>query len=446
MGYALIRTGVVGSRWAPRSSKPVAGRTAGRGGFDSHPLPPFLVGVMMESMSDSRIHESTLDRLFSSVRRVMRVEESIPGGTDAQPAVQFRGKLLEDSERAFERLNPIFANEGLTLLFRQEANQDVVLGINGVIKAEPSNPWINLVLFGVTLISVLMTGALYGIDEGIFREYGATGAAFRNLDKGIPFAVSMLGILLAHEFGHYFAARYHNTPVTLPYFIPFPSLLGTMGAFIRLKAPPKNKKVLLDIGISGPLAGLVVAIPVLLLGLALSDFTILPTSPAGFTGLEGNSILYLAAKYVVKGELLPMPVSYAGVNPVLYWIRFFFSGSPFPFGGRDVLLHPIAWAGWAGLLVTSLNLIPAGQLDGGHIIYVLLGKNARRLWPIIVVILLAMGSLWSGWYIWAGLMFFLGRMHAQPLDEITPLDRRRKLIALLGLVIFVLVFIPVPLS
>jgi membrane-associated protease RseP (regulator of RpoE activity) len=400
----------------------------------------------METTNESAIQETTLNRLFSSVKTVMRVEEFLPGAEGDRIAVQFKGKLLEDSERSFDKLEPIFANAGLTLLFRQEGAQDVVLAFKGTIEVEPSNPWINLILFAVTLISVLMTGALYGIDEGLVREFGATMAAFRNLPEGIPFAVSMLGILVAHEFGHYFAARYHNTPVTLPYFIPFPSLLGTMGAFIRLKAPPKNKKVLLDIGISGPLAGLAVAIPVLFIGLALSDFTTLSTAPREFPSLEGNSILYLAAKFIVKGELLPMPVSYGGVNPVLYWIRFVVSGTPFPFGGRDVQLHAVAWAGWAGLLVTSLNLIPAGQLDGGHVIYVLLGKHARKLWPFIVVVLLGLGVLWTGWYIWAALIFFLGRMHAQPLDDITPLDSRRKLIALFGLVVFVLVFIPVPLS
>jgi membrane-associated protease RseP (regulator of RpoE activity) len=400
----------------------------------------------METTNESAIQETTLNRLFSSVKTVMRVEEFLPGAEGDRIAVQFKGKLLEDSERSFDKLEPIFANAGLTLLFRQEGAQDVVLAFKGTIEVEPSNPWINLILFAVTLISVLMTGALYGIDEGLVREFGATMAAFRNLPEGIPFAVSMLGILVAHEFGHYFAARYHNTPVTLPYFIPFPSLLGTMGAFIRLKAPPKNKKVLLDIGISGPLAGLAVAIPVLFIGLALSDFTTLSTAPREFPSLEGNSILYLAAKFIVKGELLPMPVSYGGVNPVLYWIRFVVSGTPFPFGGRDVQLHAVAWAGWAGLLVTSLNLIPAGQLDGGHVIYVLLGKHARKLWPFIVVVLLGLGVLWTGWYIWAALIFFLGRMHAQPLDDITPLDGRRKLIALFGLVVFVLVFIPVPLS
>lgn len=403
----------------------------------------------MEEHTEVTIQELTLNRLLSGVKSVMRIDETVEGGPKDRFALKFKGRLYEDSDRAYERLEPIFKREGMTHLFRREDEQDVVLALQGVIESSPSNPWINLLLFGLTLLSVLFTGAFYGFEDiALVDQYGIIGAGLRSLGRGIPFAASLLAILLAHEFGHYFAARFHKTPVTLPYFIPFPSVLGfgTMGAFIKLKAPPRNKKVLLDIGIAGPLAGLVVAIPVLLLGLALSDFTTLPTSPREFTSLEGNSLLYLAAKFIVKGELLPMPVSYGGVQPVLYWIRYLMVGLPFPFGGRDVLLHPVAWAGWAGLLVTSLNLIPAGQLDGGHVLYVLLGKNARRLWPFIVVALLALGTLWSGWYIWAGLIFFLGRMHAQPLDDITPLDGRRKLLALFGLVVFVFVFIPVPLG
>lgn len=401
----------------------------------------------MEPDQANMLQELALERLTSSVRSVMRIDEILEG--NERIAVQFKGSLVEDSEVAFEKLTPIFSRENLTLMFRKEGDQDVALAYKGTIQVEPSNPMVNLALFGLTILSVLFTGAFYGFtDMGLIEEYGLIGAGLRSLGRGVPFAASILAILLAHEFGHYFAARYHKSPVTLPYFIPFPSIVGfgTMGAFIRLKAPPKNRKVLLDIGISGPLAGLVVAIPVLILGLALSDFTTLPDSPREIASLEGNSILYLAAKFVVKGELLPMPVSYDGVHPVLYWIRFVLTGTPFPFGARDVQLHAIAWAGWAGLLVTSLNLIPAGQLDGGHVLYVLFGKKVRRLWPFIVVLLLAMGVLWVGWYIWAALIFFLGRFHAQPLDEITPLDGRRKLIAWLGLIIFVLVFIPVPLS
>src|SRR4030042_701008 len=160
---------------------------------------------------------------------------------------------------------------------------------------------------------------------------------------------------------------------------------------------------------------------------------------------EGNSILYLFLKFLVKGELLPQPFNYASLNPVIYWIRYFFTGAPLPAGGLDVSLHPIAWAGWVGLLVTSLNLIPAGQLDGGHIMYVLLGKRTSRLLPFILIGLVLLGFVWSGWGLWAALIFFLGRFHAEPLDQITTLDAKRKALAIIGVIIFILVFMPVPL-
>ena len=133
------------------------------------------------------------------------------------------------------------------------------------------------------------------------------------------------------------------------------------------------------------------------------------------------------------------------MSPILYWIRYFFTGQPFPWGGVDVVIHPIAFAGWAGLLVTALNLIPAGQLDGGHVLYVLLGHKARAFLPVILVALVLLGFVWVGWWLWAFLIFLLGRLYAEPLDQITPLNMPRKAIAILGLVIFFLVFTPIPL-
>jgi membrane-associated protease RseP (regulator of RpoE activity) len=218
-----------------------------------------------------------------------------------------------------------------------------------------------------------------------------------------------------------------------------------MGAFIQLKEPPKNKRILLDIGIAGPLAGLVVVIPILLYGLSLSSIDRLALAPGQGLQLEGNSILYLLSKYAVFGQLLPAPASYDGLSPLLYWVRYFFTGQPLPMGGTDVLLHPVAWAGWAGLLVTALNLIPAGQLDGGHIMYVLVGKRMRVFLPFILIALFLLGLVWSGWWLWALLLLLLGRLHAEPLDQITSLDPGRRSIAILGLIIFVLVFTPVPL-
>lgn len=269
-----------------------------------------------------------------------------------------------------------------------------------------------------------------------------------SIGGGLAFSLSLLAILLAHEFGHYLAGRYHRTHVTLPYFIPFPfSAFGTMGAFIQLKEPPKNKRILLDIGIAGPIAGLVVAVPVLLLGLSLSEVSHIPSSliPGQGLQIEGNSILYLFSKYVVFGQLLPAPGSYGNLSAIQYWVQYFFTGQPLPLGGVDVILSPVAWAGWAGLLVTALNLIPAGQLDGGHVLYSLIGHRAKLLLPIILVALALLGFVWPGWWLWAFLILLLGRYHAEPLDQITTLDTNRQAVALLGLVIFILVFTPVPL-
>lgn len=388
-----------------------------------------------------------IEQLTRTVAQVMRIDDVTTGDPQKTYLVRYRGQIQGDTSQAYERLAAQLKTYQLTPLFRNEKDQHAIILLQGLIEPKASNPWVNLILFLFTLLSVIFAGALYSYSgpqpdsaNELFTEL------LRSLPSGIPFAVSLLAILVAHEFGHYLAGRYHKTHVTLPYFIPFPlSPFGTMGAFIQLKEPPRNKRILLDIGIAGPIAGLVVAIPVLLYGLSLSKVEPIALAPGqGFT-LEGNSILYLMAKFLVFGRLLPAPASYDGVLPLVYWLRYFFTSQPLPLGGQDVLIHPVAWAGWAGLLVTALNLIPAGQLDGGHVMYVLLGKGARKLWPVILAILIGLGFVWSGWWLWAVIIFFLGRIYAEPLDQITQLDGRRRLVALAGLVIFLLVFTPVPL-
>ena len=265
----------------------------------------------------------------------------------------------------------------------------------------------------------------------------------KGLLTGWPFAASLLGILLAHEFGHYFMSRHRKTPATLPYFIPLPiSPLGTMGAAIMMQGTPKNKRVLFDIGVAGPLAGMVVAIPVLFYGLSVSQLSII--RPANGMFQEGNSLLYLLAKYMVFGKLLPDPATTHGLSYMAYWLKYFFTGLPFPIGATDVMISPIAFAGWAGLLVTALNLIPAGTLDGGHLVYSLFGDKASKAFPFIFVALLGLGIFWSGWWLWAVLLLWLGRVHAEPLDQITPLDPRRRWVAALTIIIFILTFSPVP--
>ena len=384
--------------------------------------------------------------LDSLVSRVLSIEDVTVGTAQSPFLVRYRGRLRIDSEEAYDQLSGWLKSQGITPLFRWEEQRHAVLLVPSRPIQKPSNPWINLALAIATLFTVLWTGAEYGLQEPL--PANLLLAVQSILANGWPFAISILAILAAHEFGHYLAGRYHGVHVTLPYFIPFPSMFGTMGAFINMKDVPKNRKVLLDIGIAGPLSGMIVAIPVLLIGLSLSHVERLAAPPPGMgLTMEGNSLLYLFSKFIVFGQLLPAPVSFGGLNPLLYWLRYFFTATPSPLGGMDVSLHAVAWAGWAGLLVTSLNLIPAGQLDGGHILYVLIGRErARKLWPVIMLVLAVLGIFWVGWWLWAGLIFLLGRTYAEPLDQITPLDQRRKLLAVIALVVFVITFSPVPLT
>jgi membrane-associated protease RseP (regulator of RpoE activity) len=378
--------------------------------------------------------------LNNLVRRVFRIDDVTSMDPVKGSLVRYRGELLnEDSVAAFDELTAALAQYALMPLFRIEEERQVIYIAPQQPAPPPEKVSTNIILFVLTVFSVMLAGAQ---PEGPIPQdtAGQMLVLAKSILTGWPFAASLLGILLAHEFGHYLMSRYHKTPATLPYFIPFPfSPLGTMGAAILLRGTPKNKRILFDIGIAGPLAGLAVAIPVLLYGLQLSTLGTIEPNPNGY--LEGNSLMYLLAKYVVFGQLLPAPVE---PQNMLYWIQYFFTGRPVPFGGLDVFIHPVAFAGWGGLLVTGLNLIPAGTLDGGHVIYGLFGDKAKKAFPFIIGVLLALGFVWSGWWIWAALLFWLGKVHAQPLDQITALDPARKVLAVLMLIIFILVFMPVP--
>jgi len=394
-------------------------------------------------------------RFDTLVGRVLTIQDVTIGNPDKDFIVRYRGQLrMEDSAAAYDLLADQLAPFGVTPIFRWDEDRHAIILVPGKPKPAPANPVVNLAMFILTLLSVAFVGGLNVIQEPVNSTAELLAAIVRNapqmLAAGAPFAISLLAILGAHEFGHYLMGRRHGVNVTLPYFIPFPlPPFGTMGAVINMKEPPKNRRQLLDIGLAGPFSGLIVAIPILLLGLSLSSLDPLPASiPSGMAlQLEGNSLLYLLLKFVTFGQLLPAPASYGGLPVWLYWIRFFFTGHPYPLGGVDVMLHPVALAGWAGILVTALNLIPAGQLDGGHVMYVLLGRRrAIRLLPLILALLAGLGFFWAGWWLWAVLIFFLGRAHAEPLDQITPLDNRRRWLGIIAIVIFFLVFTPVPLT
>ena len=372
---------------------------------------------MTENILDkTNLDDVSTEAVVDIVSDVMDVG-NIVAGKDKE-LFRIRGKLFVESDEAYDRLSVAMGQIGLTPLFRIDKQDDVVIVVRSVPVEKNGFPWLNILLFVITLFTVLQTG-------------------------GWAFALCLMGILLAHEMGHYIGARKYGASVSLPYFIPFPGgLLGTMGAVIIHKAQMRNKRELLDVAVSGPLAGLAVAIPVVVIGLHLSEVSPVPVS--GFL-LEGNSIMYLAAKYLVFGELLPKPIDYGQVPAVIHWVVFFFTGNPYPGGGTDVFVHPVAMAGWAGMLITGLNLIPAGQLDGGHILYALFGKSAKKMGPLVVVLLAVAGYfVWSGWWIWAGLLYVFGKNHPEVLDEITELDDYRRSLAFVGLILFFLLIAPVP--
>ena len=393
------------------------------------------------------IEAFTPEDLLQQIELLFEVGDVTWGGTNEPFIVRYRGKLRDaDSEKAYDRLAMVFKRYSITPIFRVEDDgRHAIILVKTPPQAKPSNPRVNLILFIITVLSVLFAGVLYGLGGALPQSLAEFWGAF--FSSGIPFTISMIAILGTHELGHYFVGRFHGVMVTLPYFIPMPfSAWGTMGAFINMKEQTKNKKHLFDIGVTGPLSGFVVSLIVLFIGLKLSHISIIPAVlPAGTSyQLEGNSLAYLFMKYLALGRLLPQPAQY-WISPVLHWIRFFFTGTPLPLGGEDVMISPVAWAGWAGLLVTSLNLIPAGQLDGGHIFQVLFGRRAaKRLRPIILAALVLLGFIWYGWWLWAVLVLFFGRAYAEPLDQITPLDRNRKILGYVALAVLFLTITPVP--
>jgi membrane-associated protease RseP (regulator of RpoE activity) len=334
-------------------------------------------------------------------------------------AVMFVGRLASTGEvdAIYNQLRERFKRLGYTPVLRREGSRDIVVAQRGVIGAARFNPLINLVLFVATLFTTLLAGAGFaGVDMlPALRAVLNTGDWARLLPvlaAGAPFAGTLLFILGVHEMGHYVAARLHGVQVSLPYFIPVPLGLGTFGAFIQMKSPVENRKALFDVGLAGPLAGLAVSVPLMVVGLLASEVV-----PRGATQGMGTSLLVRAMVDV----LVPHAANQA------------------------VALSPIAIAAWFGLLVTGFNLLPMGQLDGGHVAYAVLGKAARPLALATFVGMLVMGyTVWSGWYTWAFFAFITGLRHAEPLNDITPLDWGRRLIALATLVLFFLLLTPRP--
>jgi membrane-associated protease RseP (regulator of RpoE activity) len=350
------------------------------------------------------------------VRQVMDVKIAI-----SESGVQlFRGPLLDSASATFEKLNRALSKSFVPLV-----QEDEQLGAKIVLipkRAEedvarkPVRPWLHWLLFGLTAITTTWAGAGHqGVD--LAQEPG-------RFTVGLPYSIGLLLILGVHELGHFFVARRHAMDVTPPYFIPVPFGLGTFGAFIQMRSPPVNRKTLFDVAVAGPLAGFVIAVPALLLGLRSSSIA------AGDAGALSHGFLHGAT---VGSSIL---------FTVLTKLSF---GDAAQYGAL-VHLSPLAFAGWLGLFITALNLLPVGQLDGGHITRAMFGSriggtiSSVAMWSLFLLALF----VWPGLMMWALIVFFIAGRGAPPLNDVTPLDTGRMVVGYIAILILILILAPMP--
>jgi len=355
-----------------------------------------------------------LAQLRRAVEAVMTVESY---SFEDKGQVKLRGRLKVTPEAAYRPMRDSMRQIGFTPFLRPAVNAEgnavpdryEVTAVPGVVAREKQNPQLALVLFAATVLSVVFTGAL-------------TGGQTPSLLNGLMFGASLLSILIAHEMGHYLVARWHGAQVSLPYFIPLPAPigLGTMGAVIVQREPFEDRRTLLEVAAAGPIAGFILAVPLFILGVALTGAahptpTPLPAGSMSF----GDSVLTTLIGTLKYGPGWTSPA--VSIN-----------------------LHPIGFAAWIGLLITGINLMPAGQLDGGHVAYALLGERAKYVtWSVIAgLVILSFTS--QTWLLWVALLFLFGRNHPSPLNEAIQLRRHHYALILAAALVFVLTFVPRP--
>ncbi len=353
--------------------------------------------------------------LIPLVTKLMDVQAA----TEQNGILTFRGPLKERADLAYEELKRQAGEQRVPFLQNDEQLGAAVVLIPRSVEQStmerPVRPWVNWLLFTLTLLTTTSAGAAHqGVN--LLREPARFAV-------GLPYAVGLLAILGVHELGHYFSARYHRIRVTPPYFVPVPFALGTFGAFIQMRSPVESRRALFDVAVAGPLAGLVVAIPLLLIGLPLSHIVPAgtPVQPEMTGGASvGSSILFAAVAKLSLG------------NGLQY--------------GHVLRLHPLAFAGWLGLLVTALNLLPIGQLDGGHIARAMFGNRVGQtistvsMWSLILLAIF----VWPGLFLWAIIIFFIAGRSVPPLNDVTPITPARRWLGYVTFIILLLIIAPVP--
>jgi membrane-associated protease RseP (regulator of RpoE activity) len=293
-----------------------------------------------------------------------------------------------------------------------------------VVRRQRDRPWKHVLLLLLTLVTTTMVGGTH--YASFYLNFSQTPLSLSSLEfylNGLWYSLSILAILGCHELGHYYACRYYGVDASIPYFLPAPlPLTGTLGAFIRIRQPIPGKRELFDIGIAGPIAGFLVAVPVLFAGMTMSRVTALPPDTSGFVEL-GEPLLFKAVAWLIWGT---------------------------PPEGYSINMHPMAFAAWFGLLATALNLFPIGQLDGGHISYAVLGRKSTMVTLATVLCLIGLTFMSTSWLVWTVLtvvmLLTFGPRHPRTVDEEVPLDATRLWLAVFAAVMFVLCFTPTPIQ
>jgi Zn-dependent protease len=380
----------------------------------------FLIANLTSAIRDKTHVESGLRMLQESEQpQIIRNAMNVRIATEEAGIQVFRGRLLEPATTVFEKLKQAYPEQMIPLIQEDEKLGNTIILLPKPVELaaleKPLRPRLHWILFALTIATTTWAGAAHqGID--LMREPARFVA-------GMPYSLGLLAILGVHELGHYFTARHHGMNVTPPFFIPVPFALGTFGAFIKMRSPAETRQALFDVAVAGPLAGLVMAIPALFIGLRSS--TLLPfnedSAMQTFGGTSvGSSLLFSIIARLSFGDALQFD--------------------------HLVQLSPLAFAGWLGLIITALNLLPIGQLDGGHIVYAMFGQriggaiSGIAMWSLFLLALF----VWQTLMMWAVIVFIIASRGSPPLNDVTPITPRRRRIGYATFAILTSILIPFP--